>query len=66
MHEMGSVQEIKWDSTNMKQSDHLIIQYGRDGGAGWFRIAQDIPAFTFGYSLCSALVQPQLLRLGPA
>jgi hypothetical protein len=31
----------------MKHSDHLIIQYSRDGGAGWFRIAQDIPAFTF-------------------
>jgi hypothetical protein len=46
---MGSVHEIKWDSTNLKHSDHLIIQYSRDGGAGWFRIAQDIPAFTFGY-----------------
>ena len=45
----GSVHEIKWDSTNLKHSDHLIIQYSRDGGAGWFRIAQDIPAFTFGY-----------------
>jgi hypothetical protein len=46
---MGSVHEIKWDSTNLKHSDHLIIQYSRDGGASWFRIAQDIPAFTFGY-----------------
>ena len=46
---MESVHEIKWDSTNMKHSDHLIIQYSRDGGASWFRIAQDIPAFTYGY-----------------
>ena len=46
---MGSVHEIKWESTNMKHSDHLILQYSRDGGASWFRIAQDIPAFTFGY-----------------
>src|SRR6266508_6235700 len=45
----GSVQQIKWDSTNLKHSDHLIIQYSRDGGASWFRIAQDIPAFAFGY-----------------
>ena len=45
----GSVHEIKWDSTNMKPSDHLILQYSRDGGASWLRIAQDIPAFTFGY-----------------
>jgi hypothetical protein len=45
---MGSVHQIKWDSTNMKHSDHLIIQYSRDGGASWFRIAQ-VPAFTFGY-----------------
>ena len=45
----GSIQEITWDSTNMNRSDHLIIQYSRDGGASWFRIAQDIPAFTFGY-----------------
>jgi N-acetylneuraminic acid mutarotase len=45
---MGSVHEIKWDSTNMKQSDHLLIHYSRDGGATWFRIAQ-VPAFTFGY-----------------
>ena len=34
---------------NLKHSDHLIIQYSRDGGASWFRIAQDIPAFTSGY-----------------
>jgi hypothetical protein len=46
---MGSVQQIKWDRHNLKHSDHLIIQYSRDGGASWFRIAQDIPAFTFGY-----------------
>ena len=46
---MGSVHEIKWDRTNMKHSDHLILQYSRDGGASWFRIAQDIPAFAFGY-----------------
>ncbi len=46
---MGSVQEIRWDSTNLKRSDHLILQYSRDGGATWFRIAQNIPAFTFGY-----------------
>ena len=45
----GSVHEIKWDSTNIKPSDHLILQYSRDGGASWMRIAQDIPAFTFGY-----------------
>jgi N-acetylneuraminic acid mutarotase len=46
---MGSVQQIKWDSTNLKHSDHLILQYSRDGGANWFGIAQDIPAFTFSY-----------------
>jgi hypothetical protein len=46
---MGSVHQIKWNSTNLKHSDHLILQYSRDGGATWFRIAQDIPAFTFGY-----------------
>jgi N-acetylneuraminic acid mutarotase len=45
----GSVQQISWDS-NLKHSDHLIIQYSRDGGASWFRIAQNIPVFTFGYS----------------
>jgi hypothetical protein len=28
----GSVQQIKWDG-NLKHSDHLIIQYSRDGGA---------------------------------
>ena len=47
---MGSVQEIKWEGTNLQQSDHLIIQYSRDGGASWFRIAQDIPALSFSYS----------------
>jgi hypothetical protein len=46
---MGSVHQIEWDSTNLKHSDHLILQYSRDGGASWFRIAQDIPAFTFSY-----------------
>jgi N-acetylneuraminic acid mutarotase len=45
---MGSVHQIKWDRINMKHSDHLIIQYSRDGGASWFRVAQ-VPAFTFGY-----------------
>ena len=47
---MGSVHQIKWDGTNLKDSDHLIIQYSRDGGAGWFRIAQDIPVLSFSYS----------------
>jgi N-acetylneuraminic acid mutarotase len=46
---VGSVQEINWDA-NLKQSDRLIIQYSRDGGASWFRIAQDIPALSFSYS----------------
>jgi N-acetylneuraminic acid mutarotase len=44
----GSVQQIKWGQ-NLKHTDHLIIQYSRDGGATWFRIARDIPAFTAGY-----------------
>ena len=44
----GSVQQIKWDR-KLKHSDHLIIQYSRDGGVTWIRIAQDVPAFTFGY-----------------
>ena len=47
---MGSVQEIKWEVTNLKQSDHLIIQDSRDGGASWGRIAQNIPALTLSYS----------------
>ena len=47
---MGSVHEIKWDATNLKQSDRLIIQYSRTGGATWFRIAQDVPALSFSYS----------------
>ena len=47
---MGSVHDIKWESTNLKQSDRLIIRYSRDGGASWFRIAQDIPALSFSYS----------------
>ena len=59
---MGSVHEIKWDRTNMKHSDHLIIQDSRDGGASWFRIAQDIPAFTFGYCGKSTITLP--LRAG--
>jgi hypothetical protein len=46
---VGSVHEIKWERTNLKHSDHLTIHYSRDGGATWFRIAQDIPAFTYGY-----------------
>ena len=45
----GSVQQIKWDGANLKHSDHLIIQYSRDGGASWFRIAQDVPALRSGY-----------------
>ena len=44
----GSAHQIRWDR-NLRHSDHLIIQYSRDGGANWFRIAQDVPAFTFGY-----------------
>ena len=47
---MGSVHEIKWEGTNLKHSDHLIIQYSRDGGVSWFRIAQDVPALSFSYS----------------
>ena len=47
---MGSVHEIKWEGSNLKQSDRLIIQYNRDGGASWFRIAQDVPALSFSYS----------------
>ena len=35
---MGSVQEIKWEGANLQPSDHLIIQYSRDGGATWFRV----------------------------
>jgi hypothetical protein len=44
----GSFQQIRWDQ-NLKHTDHLIIQYSRDGGASWFRIAQNVPAFTVGY-----------------
>jgi N-acetylneuraminic acid mutarotase len=44
----GSVHQIKWQG-NLKHTDHLIIQYSRDGGASWFRVAQDVPAFTSGY-----------------
>ena len=47
---MGSVHEIKWEGTNLKQGDRLIIQYSRDGGASWLRIAQDIPALSLSYS----------------
>ena len=47
---MGSVHDIKWEGTNLTNSDRLIIQYSRDGGASWFRIAQDIPALSLSYS----------------
>jgi hypothetical protein len=42
--------EIKWEGTNLKDSDRLIIQYSRTGGATWFRIAQDVPALSLSYS----------------
>jgi N-acetylneuraminic acid mutarotase len=45
----ASVHEIKWDA-NLTQSDRLIIQYSRDAGATWLRIAQDVPALSFSYS----------------
>jgi hypothetical protein len=45
----GSVHQIRWNG-NLKHTDHLMIQYSRDGGASWFTIAQNIPAFTVGYS----------------
>jgi hypothetical protein len=45
----GSVQQIKWHR-NLRHTDHLIIHYSRDGGASWFRIAQDVPALSFSYS----------------
>lgn len=45
-----STQRIKWNGTNLRQSDRVIIQYSRDGGATWFRIAQDIPALSLSYS----------------
>jgi N-acetylneuraminic acid mutarotase len=44
----GRVHQIRWNA-NVRHTDHLIIQYSRDGGASWFRIAQDIPAFTVAY-----------------
>jgi hypothetical protein len=44
----GSAHQIRWNG-NLKHTDHLIIQYSRDGGASWSRIAQDVPAFTSGY-----------------
>jgi hypothetical protein len=47
---MGSTQQIKWEGANLKQSDRLIIQYSRTGGATWFRIAQDVPALSLSYS----------------
>jgi len=47
---MGSVQQIKWEASNLTQSDRLIIQYSRDGGATWGRIAQDVPALSLSYS----------------
>jgi hypothetical protein len=47
---MGSVNEIRWEGAALTQSDRLIIQYSRTGGATWFRIAQDVPALSFSYS----------------
>ena len=47
---MKSSHEIKWKGTNLKDSDRLIIQYSRTGGATWFRIAQDVPALSLSYS----------------
>ena len=47
---MGSVHEIKWEGAIPAAPDHLIIQYSRDGGASWFRIAQDVPALSLSYS----------------
>jgi N-acetylneuraminic acid mutarotase len=47
---MGSMHEIKWEGSNLTQGDRLIIQYSRDGGAGWFRIARDVPALSLSYS----------------
>jgi N-acetylneuraminic acid mutarotase len=47
---MGSVQQIKWEASNLTQSDSLIIQYSRDGGATWVRIAQNVPALSLSYS----------------
>jgi len=47
---MGSVHEINWQGSNLRQSDRLIIQYSRNGGGTWFRIAQDVPALSFSYS----------------
>ena len=47
---MGSTHDIKWDSPDLTQSDRLIIQYSRDGGATWFRIAKDVPALSSSYS----------------
>jgi hypothetical protein len=32
---MVSVHEIKWEGTNLTQSDRLIIQYNRTGGASY-------------------------------
>jgi N-acetylneuraminic acid mutarotase len=46
----GSVQQIRWEGTNLTNSDRLIIQYSRNGGASWFRIAQDVPALSLSYS----------------
>ena len=47
---MGSIQQIKWEGSNLTQSDSLIIQYSRDGGATWVRIAQNVPALSLSYS----------------
>jgi hypothetical protein len=46
----GSIHHINWDTHNLKDSDHLIIQYSRDGGASWLRIAQNVPALSSSYS----------------
>ena len=47
---MRNVQEIKWNGANLNNNDRLIIQYSRNGGATWFRIAQDVPALSLSYS----------------
>jgi hypothetical protein len=47
---MGSTHDIKWEGAILRQSDHVIIQYSRDGGVSWGRIAQNVPALSFSYS----------------
>jgi hypothetical protein len=47
---MRNVHEIKWNGANLNNNDRLIIQYSRNGGATWFRIAQDVPALSLSYS----------------